>query len=106
MKFNEKLNATGKTVWDISEMEEILGEDGMQALSMDEWQYDIENIRQMLWQDNWYSFDLEEVPQRGGQCGIFPLWASTKDIARILPQRQRCYFACTMFRQGLPTAIW
>mgnify|MGYP002512181699 CR=1 FL=1 len=62
-EIQRKLNATGKTVWDISEMEEILGEDGMQALSMDEWQYDIENIRQMLWRDNWYSFDLEEVPQ-------------------------------------------
>ena len=62
-EIQRKLNATGETAWDISEMEEILGEDGMQVLSMDEWQYDIENIRQMLWQDNWYSFDLQEVPQ-------------------------------------------
>lgn len=59
----QKLDATGKTAWDISELEEILGEEGMKALSMDERQYDIENIRQMLWQDNWYSFDLEEVPE-------------------------------------------
>lgn len=62
-EIQRKLDATGKTMWDIIEMEEILGEEGMKALSMDEWQYNIENIREMLWQDNWYSFDLKDVPE-------------------------------------------
>lgn len=62
-EIQQKLKATGKTIWDTSEMEEILGEDGMNVLSMDERQYDIENIREMLWQDNWYSFDLKEAPE-------------------------------------------
>ncbi len=62
-EIQKKLAATGKDMWDASELEEILGEDDMKLFSIDEWQYDIQNIRQMLWQDNWYSFDLEEVPE-------------------------------------------
>ncbi len=62
-EIQQKLNATGKSAWDISEMEELLGEDGMEVFSMDEMQYDMQKIKELLWQDNWYSFDLQEVPE-------------------------------------------
>ncbi len=59
----DKLNASGKDSWYFEEMQNILTEEEWQLFTMTERDYQIKEIQQLLWEDNYYSFDLEEVPE-------------------------------------------
>lgn len=59
----DKLNASGKDSWYFEEMQKILTEEEWQLFTMTERDYQIKEIQQLLWEDNYYSFDLEEVPE-------------------------------------------
>lgn len=58
----DKLNASGKDAWYFEEMQKILTEEEWQLFTMTEREYQIKEFQQLLWEDNYYSFDLEEVP--------------------------------------------
>lgn len=59
----DKLDASGKDAWYFEEMQKILTEEEWQLFTMTERDYQIKEIQQLLWEDNYYSFDLEEVPE-------------------------------------------
>lgn len=60
---SKKMQASGKTGWTLSELQELLTEEELQVLSISERQYTIQEIQKMLWEDNEYSLDLTEVPE-------------------------------------------
>lgn len=59
----KKLKAIGQDWWGLEEMHQLLTEEEYLALMMSEKEYTEQAIQQMLWDGNWYSFDLEEVPE-------------------------------------------
>ncbi len=59
----EKIESHEGDVWYYEEMQKILTEEEMQLFTMTERDHQIKVIQQLLWEDNYYSFDLEEVPK-------------------------------------------
>lgn len=60
---SSKLMDVGSTSFTIDDLNQILTEEELQVMSISEMQYIIQEVQKMLWEDNVYSLDLEEVPQ-------------------------------------------
>lgn len=69
----KKLKANGQDSWELEEMQRLLTEEEFRALFLSDTEYTAQTIQQLLWDGNWYSFDLEEVPEGEDSVEFFLL---------------------------------